>query len=148
MNLRPATDEDADRLLTWRNDPVTRQWSRNTEPVARADHLVWLQRKLDSPESILLIAEEGRTVLGTVRFDQHTPLQWEVSITLAPEHRGRGHARRILLAAERRFRALCPEATEILATVHRKNTASRLLFSGAGYLTMHEGEFLQLSHRW
>ena len=63
-----------------------------------------------------------------VRFDRDGR-HWEVSITVAPEARGRKLAVPILLAAER---VLEPHVT-VRACVHRDNAASRSLFRRAGY---------------
>ena len=127
-SVRLATDADADLLLAWRNDPETRAWSRTTDPVAPADHQAWLDRSLRNPDRRLLIAEQHHKPVGTVRFDRDGR-HWEVSITVAPEARGRKLAVPILLAAER---VLEPHAT-VRACVHRDNAASLSLFRRAGY---------------
>jgi spore coat polysaccharide biosynthesis predicted glycosyltransferase SpsG/ribosomal protein S18 acetylase RimI-like enzyme len=126
--VREASNADAALLLGWRNDPETRAWSRTTDPVSPADHQAWLARGLRNPDRRLLIAEQDRKPVGTVRFDRDGR-HWEVSITLAPEARGRKLAVPVLLAAER---VLEPRTT-VRACVHRDNGASRALFRRAGY---------------
>lgn len=126
--VREASNADAALLLAWRNDPETRAWSRTADPVAPADHQAWVDRSLHNPDRRLLIAEHGHKPVGTVRFDRDGR-HWEVSITVAPEVRGRKLALPILLAAER---VLEPHAT-VRACVHRDNAASRSLFRRAGY---------------
>ena len=42
MILRPATIDDANALLAWRNDPATRALSHNKCNVERHAHLEWL----------------------------------------------------------------------------------------------------------
>ena len=125
--VRPATEADGELLLAWRNDASTRQWSRTTAPVTPAEHRAWLTRALADPDRHLLVAEHGHKPVGTVRFDREDDVH-EVSITLAPEARGRRLAVPILHAAER---ALGP--VDIRAVVHRDNTASLALFRKAGY---------------
>jgi spore coat polysaccharide biosynthesis predicted glycosyltransferase SpsG/L-amino acid N-acyltransferase YncA len=126
--VREASNADSALLLAWRNDPETRAWSRTTDPVSPADHQAWLARGLRNPDRRLLIAEQDHKPVGTVRFDRDGR-HWEVSITLAPEARGRKLALPVLLAAER---VLEPRAT-VRACVHRDNGASRALFRRAGY---------------
>jgi spore coat polysaccharide biosynthesis predicted glycosyltransferase SpsG/ribosomal protein S18 acetylase RimI-like enzyme len=126
--VREASNADSALLLAWRNDPETRAWSRTTDPVTPADHQAWLDRGLRNPDRRLLIAEEHHKPVGTVRFDRDGR-HWEVSITVAPEARGRKLAVPVLLAAER---VLEPRAT-VRACVHRDNAASRSLFRRAGY---------------
>lgn len=127
-SVRPATEADSALLLAWRNDPETRARSRTTDPVAPGDHQAWLDRSLHNPDRRLLIAEQQHEPVGTVRFDRDGR-HWEVSITVAPEARGRRLAVPILLAAER---VLEPHAT-VRACVHRDNAASLSLFRRAGY---------------
>lgn len=89
--LRPATLDDAAMLLAWRNDPVTRQESINTDAIGLQDHQSWLKRVLENPARKLFIAESANAAVGTVRADyspeqQHTELSW----TVAPVYRGKG----------------------------------------------------------
>lgn len=100
MKLRPASLEDAGLLLAWRNDPVTRSFSRNTHPVGEGEHLAWLKRTLEDPKRRLLIAEERGVPVGTVRAD-FDGTSHELSWTVAPQARGRSVGRRmVLLVAE------------------------------------------------
>jgi RimJ/RimL family protein N-acetyltransferase len=136
--VRAATDADTEQLLTWRNDDETRRWSRTSEPVSAADHREWLSRVLADEDRRLLIAEHHGHPVGTVRFDRGGDT-WEVSITIAPQARGRRLALPVLLAAER---ALGPAT--IRATVHSDNTASRRIFDRAGYRQISDGQWLGL----
>jgi spore coat polysaccharide biosynthesis predicted glycosyltransferase SpsG len=125
--VRVATVADSALLLAWRNDPGTRAWSRVTTPVTPAEHETWLTRALADPDRRLLIAEYDGEPVGTVRFDR-ADAAWEVSITVAPEQRGRRRALPVLLAAER---TMAPAT--IRANIHRDNVASLALFRSAGY---------------
>ncbi|MEU3274027.1 GNAT family N-acetyltransferase [Saccharomonospora sp. NPDC006951] len=154
LSARPATEADAALLLEWRNDPVTRQWSRNTDPVAPADHGAWLRRVLDSPDRHLFVIGTPSEEVGTVRFDRDASQEvWEVSITLAPSVRGKGMSAAVLAAGERALLAERDAAAElpvlavlaVLATVHEDNAASMALFERAGYRKQSaEGRFLVL----
>jgi len=117
ITLRLATVEDADLLLEWRNDPKTKQASHNTAEVQRDEHLSWLSRTLNSPYRKLLVAEENGAPVGTVRADFAEGV-WELSWTVAPNVRGRGVAKQmvVLLASK------IPEP--IRAEVKAGNTAS------------------------
>tara|TARA_R100000149_G_C5819200_1_gene99229 strand:- start:61 stop:528 length:468 start_codon:yes stop_codon:yes gene_type:complete len=93
--LRPATIEDADILLEWRNDPNTRKASHNTDEVQRDDHISWLSRTLGNPDRRLYVAEENGDPVGTVRTDFAGGV-WELSWTVSPKARGRGVAKRMV----------------------------------------------------
>lgn len=97
MTLRSAGLEDADLLLAWRNDPLTRSSSRNTQPVTQAEHLEWLRRTLGDRNRKLFIAEEDGVPVGTVRADYDGKVH-ELSWTVAPHARGRAVGRRMVLA--------------------------------------------------
>ncbi|PXY38120.1 acetyltransferase [Prauserella flavalba] len=134
MTVREAGVGDAELLLSWRNDPETRRWSRTTDVVALADHVRWLENVLASADRLLFVAEKDGPV-GTVRFDLVSDAPegtWEVSITVAPESRGKGLAGAILAAGERELRRREP-ARCVLASVHEDNAASVALFRKAGY---------------
>lgn len=136
--VREATEADAALLHGWRDDPVTRGWSRDTGEVPYADHVAWLRRVLESADRVLLVAEHDGDPAGTVRFDQEDPGVWEVSITLAPEYRGRGMAGALLAAGERALGER-RQVRRVLATVHRENAASVALFERAGYVAVDSG---------
>ncbi len=137
--VRPATEADAEPLLSWRNDPETRRWSRTTDPVSSVEHKAWLATALASPDHRLFVAEHDGRPVGTVRFVREGEA-WQVSITVAPSARGRGLAVPMLLAAER---ALGPAV--IRANVHHANAASRAVFRKAGYRLVTDGEWQWLA---
>ena len=133
MRAREATEADAGLLLGWRNDPRTRQSSRSTAVVAMDEHLAWLRGVLADPGRLLLVVEHEDQPAGTVRFDRRDGDGWEVSITLAPESRGRGLSGAVLAEGERAARDRLGVRT-VLAAVHQDNTASAKLFERAGYV--------------
>ena len=98
LRLRPATLDDSDRLLVWRNDPATRRSSRNSEAVIAEAHGAWLRAVLADPDRRLMIAESGGEPVGTVRADRDAG-GWELSWTVAPAARGKGYGARIVAAA-------------------------------------------------
>lgn len=146
LDVRRATLDDAERLLSWRNDPQTQAASRHTGVVLLADHLAWLESSLADDKRLLLVASDPAADVGTVRWDQVEPGVWEVSITVAPERRGEGLARPLLDAGERALREAVDDLRAVDATVHSDNAASQRLFTAAGYLPdrpADEGGFLR-----
>ncbi|MBM7518709.1 bifunctional UDP-2,4-diacetamido-2,4,6-trideoxy-beta-L-altropyranose hydrolase/GNAT family N-acetyltransferase [Nocardioides nitrophenolicus] len=133
VRLRDATRDDADLLLAWRNDPVTRQWSRSSAPVDRDTHQEWLRHTLTRPDRHLWLALSPDPI-AVVRWDQRLGDHWEISITVAPHARGQHRAGAILEAAHAQLVATLRRVPVVLATIHDDNRASRGLFAGAGYL--------------
>ncbi len=148
LRARPARQDDARMLLEWRNDPITRRNSRDGSLVDAPGHAVWLARSLADDDRRLLVVEEGGVPVATCRWDRLSATDWEVSITVAPDARGRGGAGRALAAAEHAL--IVPAPVRMIAVVHRDNTASQRVFERAGYLPQHpadESGFLTLA-RW
>jgi RimJ/RimL family protein N-acetyltransferase len=132
VHAREATEADAELLLSWRNDPRTRESSRSTAVVTLAEHLGWLRGVLADEERLLLVVDHEDAPVGTVRFDRRDGDGWEVSITLAPDSRGRGLSGAVLAEGERALRERL-DVRVVLAAVHQDNTASAKLFEHAGY---------------
>ena len=132
--LRPVTPDDEGLLLEWANDPGTRAASRVHEPIRAADHHGWLERRLATPaDARLWIGESDGVPVGVVRFERRSPTSVEISITVAPDTRGRGLARPLLDAGLAAARAAFGPVT-ILADVLTGNDASVRLFTGAGFV--------------
>lgn len=132
VEVRPAGLDDARPLLEWRNDPVTRAVSRHHGVVALDDHLTWLRAALERPDRHLLVGSLDGLDVGTVRWDLEGDREWEVSITVAPEARGRGLAAALLRAGER-WLSGSTAVGAYLAVVHAGNEPSRRLFVTGGY---------------
>jgi RimJ/RimL family protein N-acetyltransferase len=133
LTLRPASAADEALLLAWANDPVTRAASRIHDQISAADHHAWLERRLDAPdEARIWIGEVMSAPIGVVRFERRAADAVEVSITVAPDARGRGLAGQLLQAGVTKAREAFGPVT-ILAEILAGNDASVRLFSGAGF---------------
>ena len=125
IKLRPATKQDADILLEWRNDPETRKASHNTLEIQRSDHLSWLSRTLGNPKRRLYVAEENNEPVGIVRADFADGV-WELTWTVSPIARGRGVGKQMVAV-------LANEISEpIRAEVKTGNTSSARIAEHVG----------------
>ncbi len=88
LRLRPATAEDSNLLLAWRNDPETRRQSKTSDVITLAEHEAWLGRVLGSEGTRLRIAVSEAAPVGTVRAD-NKGAYWVLSWAVAPSARGR-----------------------------------------------------------
>lgn len=120
--LRLATPQDSRPLFRWRNDELTRAMFKHGDPVPWKDHVAWLERRLSQPQPNLFIAEENGVPVGTIRVDEDNSL----SYTVAPEHRGRGIAARMLRLVRERFGPLTAE-------IHPENVGSIRAAERAGH---------------
>ena len=128
-----AQPDDSDLLLAWRNDERTRAQSLNQDRVDPVTHARWFTGVLADPDRLLLVVRKGADPVGTVRFDRLGQDGWEVSITVAPEARGRGAGRTVLLCGEEFLASRSDGTVRVTARIRAENTASDRLFTGCGY---------------
>lgn len=132
FEMRPATMADTELLFSWANDAQTRAWSKSTAPIPREDHDRWMQFNVVNgyPSHLVMIAQSDYGSVGVVRFDvAHSDvMKYSASITIAPEHRGKGFAEKALSHACH----LMPEVT-LDAEIKRGNMRSRRAFERCGF---------------
>ena len=129
MRFRKATKEDSDNLFNWRNDQETRANSLNTAPVLREEHEAWLARTLKNPNRILFIIEEDGEAVGTIRADKlENENGYELSWTVAPEHRGKGIGKKMLFQAVKEV-----DSPVLKAKIKKENTASVKMAEATGF---------------
>lgn len=122
MNLRLATIDDAEFLRRIRNDPETRRWSRTEGEISKKAHDDWFRTTTDR----IFIAETDGVAVGAVRLVRH-PHELELGLVVAPEHRGKGYAVKLIELGK--AEAWAP----VVAYVRSDNTRSVRAFNRAGF---------------
>jgi len=125
LRLRPATMDDAARLLEWRNDSKTRSASHDGHVISLEEHGAWLERALTRNDIEIFIAEEDGNPVGTVRSESSAGAR-KLSWTVAPDARGRGIGRVMVKMMADRIRG------PLRAEVKVGNTASARIAESAG----------------
>ena len=132
MTLRPAGEEDSERVMAWRNDPDAVRFSVTGRPVTSEEHRAWFARlRSHGSRSHLWIAEERGAPVGQVRVDVDGDVG-TVSIAVAPDRRGQGLGTAMLRAVS----GQAPGAlalTRLVALVRVDNPASLRAFEAAGF---------------
>lgn len=137
--LRECTDADAEVAFVLANDPETRRNSFHSAPIPWETHRAWFSRRLRSPQARTWLAEASPTddgIVGLVRFelrDSHA----EIGVTVAPEHRGRGLASKLITAGVRRLSAR-EDFDQVVALIRPENVASCAAFRRAGFASAGE----------
>jgi UDP-2,4-diacetamido-2,4,6-trideoxy-beta-L-altropyranose hydrolase len=131
VTLRGAVDDDAGRLLEWRNDMDAVRFSVSGRPVTAEDHRRWFAARRDDPQGRLWIAEDGGTPVGQVRVDINDGVG-VVSVAVAAEHRGRRIGSEMLRAMVAEVSADGAVRT-LRALVHPENGPSIRAFERAGF---------------
>lgn len=126
VTLRPATADDAARVLAWNNAPEARAVSHDPRPIGLAEHAAWFARRLG--EGRIWIARVGGVPAGVVRIDRGRGGEAGViSIVLDPAVRGRGLGRRVIALA------CAADGGEVTADIRADHRASRAAFEAAGF---------------
>lgn len=66
--LRPATDDDRDHLLAWRNHPAVREMSLTQHEISADEHASWWQRTTHDPTRAVLVYVRHDIDSGVVSF--------------------------------------------------------------------------------
>lgn len=133
LALRPILAEDAADLLVWRNDPLTRRNSRNSETVTPQAHAAWLSRVLTDPNRRVWIGVEGDMPVGTTSAARDRDGAVEIAVTVAPAARGRRLSTALIRLAVQQSRAIWPDS-RIRAEIKPDNRASRKAFEACGFV--------------
>ncbi len=131
LELRPATQSDAELVFEWRNDEASRANSLSQDTIEFSAHLAWFTAALDNPaRQIFMLLSQGK-IVGMVRADHEqneTTLSWMVG----PDHRGKGLAKRMVAMAAKQF-------TQTLhAVIKAHNLASVHVALSAGFRLVKE----------
>lgn len=130
MIFRMATMDDAEMLMRWRNDPLTVASFRSQRAVSLIEHQKWLRERIARGDPTFIVFEDdANPPVGTVHMNpmEHKENAFEVSVTVAPEARGRGLGGKMLQALD------YPEAT-LYTEIKFDNKASEKSFASAGFV--------------
>ncbi len=120
--IRKANEEDCLQYFEWANDPLTRQYSYQSEPISLAQHEKWFYEKINNADSFLYVLELNKQGIGQIRFD----LKKEnaiISFSIDKYYRGRRLGMLILKKGIEVFKKEMPNIP-IIGFVKKENKAS------------------------
>ncbi|WPN56505.1 UDP-2,4-diacetamido-2,4,6-trideoxy-beta-L-altropyranose hydrolase [Pseudomonas sp. P9_31] len=132
LQVRRATQDDAQGLFEGRNAEAVRRWSLDTHVIDWQRHQAWLAASLSNPRRLLLIAEADDGPVGVLRYDLDGT-RAEVSIYLFEGRFGLGWGRALLARGEAFVTAHWPQLEAITAQVLPANQPSLKVFREAGF---------------
>ena len=123
-------------IWDWRNDPITRKMSVNSEKVSWEEHTSWYEKVLLDKCGKLYVGEEGGIPIGGVRFDKCDDEEYvyEVSINISPASRRKGFGKQLLTNGIRRLLKEVDNCKFIRAEVKKDNESSNKLFMLCGFI--------------
>jgi RimJ/RimL family protein N-acetyltransferase len=134
LRLTPGAASDRGRLFSWANDPEVRARAFDSRPIGWRGHVQWWAARLASADCRAFIGWLGDDQpVGPVRFDRLADGGWEITVALAPEHRGRGLSAPLISAGCDRLAQLEGPGVRVRARIRADNVASRRAFARAGF---------------
>ncbi|MBN3050255.1 UDP-4-amino-4,6-dideoxy-N-acetyl-beta-L-altrosamine N-acetyltransferase [Pectobacterium brasiliense] len=83
--VRLANENDAELIWQWRNHPEVRKWMFNQNEINFKDHKVWLYKKLNSTDNVLLIYINDNIEYGFINFNNLIGNIWEWGFYIMPD---------------------------------------------------------------
>lgn len=150
ISIRPIILSDSPLLLSWRNHPEVRRWSRDINEIGVDTHERWFSDWVSekSKKGFFFVIEFLRSPVGMIRFDLKNENSLEISVLVESSFQGRGIAKVAISTAISKIRVDYPEFT-VLASVHEKNLPSIELFRGLGFnVSEKNGHFLKFFRKF
>ena len=136
LELRDVDVQDCEDLYQWRNHPIVRKASFDSEPFSRESHEQWFQKKRNDPETTIYIAHCDGNKIGVIRFEE-TKEAFQVNVMLNPEFIGQGFGARLIKEGARRLVGEKTSSKPIVAEIKPDNEASQKAFAQAGFKVSH-----------
>ena len=130
--IRNAEIEDCQDIYNWRNDPVIREKSFNSEEIIYNSHVLWFKQKLKNDLCRMYIFEKDDKKVGVIRFDINSGVA-KVSVMLNPYFFGKKFGAVIIRIGTEKFMHDCKEIKKVIAEIKKTNKASLKAFLKADY---------------
>ncbi len=134
--LREACIEDCRDLFKWRNHPIIRKNSFNTNPMSWNEHERWFKTKSKDPRTKIYIACCGKDKVGTVRFDDLDRMI-KVNIMLNPDFLSKGLGSKVIRLGIEKLISEIKLDKPIIAEIKKENIASIKAFQKVGFKESH-----------
>jgi ribosomal protein S18 acetylase RimI-like enzyme len=123
LTIAPIADADVAAVAAlWQRCELTRPWNDPASDIAFA-------RK--GPNSAVLVGRDGNAIVASVMVGHDGHRGWVYYVAIDPEHRGKGHGREIMNAAEQWLRQRGIE--KLMLLVRSDNTKVQAFYESLGY---------------
>lgn len=136
--LREADIDDAEIILEWRNDPITRENSFSKDLIAPKTHIKWFDGKLSDENCFMYILMDDTERVGQVRIDKVNDIG-EISYMIAPNKRKMGYGKQIINLVEG---VISSNIKVLVGLVETSNEASKKCFAANGYSEFSGGDIV------
>tara|TARA_Y100001958_G_scaffold159984_1_gene164886 strand:+ start:5068 stop:6060 length:993 start_codon:yes stop_codon:yes gene_type:complete len=123
LKLLKVQSSDSKILFEWRNDITVRKSSFNKSIINWDDHLIWFNKKINSPNSKNYLARDNQNIpIGQIRLDLNEKF-WLINFSIDKSFRGLGYGKKIIFIMLKLNRN-----KKFLAKVKSENIASQKVF--------------------
>jgi len=110
-------------IWEWRNDPISRKFSKNTKIISFSTHEIWFNKIISSKKHKLYIFTAENEYVSVIRLDQINGKVYEININTNPEFRGFG------LSGDALMHVINENSDKVIkAFIHKSNSKSINLF--------------------
>jgi RimJ/RimL family protein N-acetyltransferase len=129
IEIRNIIEPDCEVIFEWSNDPETRHYSFNSEPITWEEHLQWFHKKLSDKNCYWYHFSSEQTPIGHVRIEKNDVVI--ISITISPSFRKKGLGSSLIEAGCHNFWK--SNNNDIIAYIKKCNIGSIKSFERAGF---------------
>ena len=123
LAIAPIKDADVAAVIAlWQACGLTRPWNDPAADIALARR---------GPNSVVLVGRDDSIIVATAMVGHDGHRGWVYYVTTAPNHRGKGHGRAIMNAAEDWLRQAGIPKLQLM--VRRENAAAGAFYESIGY---------------
>ena len=123
LSIAPIEDGDVATVVAlWQRCELTRPWNDPATDIALARR---------GPNSTILIGREGETIIATAMVGHEGHRGWVYYVAVDPDHRGKGHGRTMMDAAEDWLRNAGIAKLQLL--VRPENAKVQAFYESIGY---------------
>jgi ribosomal protein S18 acetylase RimI-like enzyme len=123
LSIAPIEDSDVATVVAlWQRCELTRPWNDPTADIALARR---------GPNSTILIGRDGETIIATAMVGHEGHRGWVYYVAVDPDHRGKGHGRTMMDAAEDWLRNAGIAKLQLL--VRPENAKVQAFYESIGY---------------
>jgi ribosomal protein S18 acetylase RimI-like enzyme len=123
LSIAPIEDGDVATVVTlWQRCELTRPWNEPAADIALARR---------GPNSTILIGRDGEAIIATAMVGHEGHRGWVYYVAVDPDHRGKGHGRAMMDAAEAWLRDAGIAKLQLL--VRPENAKVQAFYESIGY---------------
>jgi hypothetical protein len=123
LTIAPIADSDVAAVAAlWQACELTRPWNDPAADIALARR---------GPNSAVLVGRDGGSIVASVLVGHDGHRGWVYYVAIDPEHRGKGHGREIMNAAEEWLRQAGIAKLQLM--VRPDNTKVQAFYESIGY---------------